>query len=378
MTIRFSHSMLAVGLTTLLAVSIACEDEDNVVLKGNWVDTGTYISGVRRGGAVCFVIDNTAYVGTGANTNKTEERERFRDFYKIGVKYDAELGRETYTGWSARANKTENSGAVASMPDEAPARNGAVGFALNGKGYVGLGYDGVNFLKDFWCYDPKTNSWSEVEQYPGDSVRYATAFVIGDTAYVCGGEDFDNNVLNDCYAFDGQKWHTVASMKHPRTQAASFVINGLGYVVGGQNNGAIDWFEYYNPKTGNWTYLNRTSDRTDDLFDDDYTLAAYGSTAFVLNDGTPNARAYLVTGGAAGVGAACWEYNPYYDYWVQKTSFEGGTRKFAVSFVLNINNEDIGFVATGAGNDIGASGSGGTFYSDMWLFNPYTQYEPKD
>ncbi|HQD09195.1 MAG TPA: hypothetical protein PLQ65_05995, partial [Flavihumibacter sp.] len=65
------------------------------------------------------------------------------------------------------------------------ARNSAVAFAANGKIYVGLGYDGVNYLKDFWAYDPGANTWTQVADF-GGSARYdAVAFGIGDKGYVC-------------------------------------------------------------------------------------------------------------------------------------------------------------------------------------------------
>lgn len=36
----------------------------------------------------------------------------------------------------------------------------ATGFSINSKGYIGTGYDG-NSKKDFWEYDPATNSWTQ-------------------------------------------------------------------------------------------------------------------------------------------------------------------------------------------------------------------------
>ena len=53
----------------------------------------------------------------------------------------------------------------ASMPGTA--RNSAVAFTVNGKGYLGTGYDGENYLKDFWEYDPTSNQWTQQADYPG-------------------------------------------------------------------------------------------------------------------------------------------------------------------------------------------------------------------
>ena len=383
-TKQFSLIAVIIALTIGTA---SCEDEDNEELLGNWVETGIDFPGTARGGAVCFKIGNKAYVGTGANTTRTEDKERYRDFYC----FDG----DTYA-WSARWERTMQG--VTSMPEAAAARNGGVGFTLNGKGYVGLGYDGTNYLRDFWEFDPEgtpdasdypsiadtlleeitaTGCWTQVASYPGDSCRYSVAFVIGEYAYVGSGEDYDDNKLSDFYRFDGTSWEAIPSLGRPRAQASAFVceVDGqeYGYVVGGNNSGAVDWFQRYNPETNAWEDLRRTSDRSKEEYDDDYTLAAYGCTAFVLGD-----RAYITTGGSSGIGTATWEYHPDLDYWVQKTSFEGSQRKFAVSFVLDIDGTDVPFVTTGGSSDLTITGNGGTFYTDMWYFNPYEEYEYRD
>ena len=394
------HFSFAVGVLALASMALymsSCEDEDNQKQKGNWVEADADFPGTARGGAVCFQIGNYAFVGTGANTNKTEERERFRDFYMCTMDENDNIH------WTAKYDKKDSADkatckfteAVCSMPDSSAARNGAVAFSLNidGKdyGYVGLGYDGVNYLKDFWRYDVEENKWEKAPDYPGDSVRYAVAFVIDNIAYVGTGENFDNDVLSDFYSFDGKEWKTIQSIGRPRAQAAAFIMNvdgtTYGYVVGGQNGGtAIDWFQRYNPKTNTWEDLYRIADRTDYTFDDEYTLAAYGSVAFSLYplpDETTyeNAcsRAFITTGGSKGTGNATWEYNPQYDYWIPRRNFEASVRKFCVSFVLTTKSgRQVPFITTGTTSDLTVSGSGGSFFSQTYYFNPYENYEAKD
>ncbi len=403
MTRRTSYFCLAALMMTTATAFVSCEDEDNEELQGNWVELKDVFPGVERGSAVCFVINNEAYVGTGANTTRTEERERFCDFYKASYSGTYNKGGLV---WSSNWDKAPVDGNVASLPESAK-RNGAVAFALNGKGYVGTGYNGTTYLKDFWEYDPEANTWTQIADYPGDSVRYAIAFVLPTketdgykpTAYVGSGENFDADKKNDFYAFDGTNWTNtnVANLGYKRSQASVFVLtdpkNGqeYAYVVGGNHNGAVDWFERYDYKKNTWEDLYRISNRTKYDFDDDYTLAAYGSTAFVLDDVNGEPRAYLTTGGAGYAGNATWEYNPRYDYWIQKTGFEGSVRKFAVSFVLDLDDvmtdeekanpnypHQRAFVTTGCSADITTTGSGGTFYDDVWFFNPHEQYEDKD
>lgn len=397
-------------LTASAVTFTSCEDEDNEELLGNWVQTGSEISGTARGSAVCFQIGNVAYVGTGANTQKTEEKERFRDFYKCEVTGNDITVDELYyrrygsvnvpIAWSARWDRTAIG--VTSMPDAAPARNGAVAFSLNGKGYVGLGYDGIRYLKDFWEYDPegtpnpadypslsdsikalfsKTGSWRRIADYPGDSCRYAVAFVIDGNAYVGTGEDYDYNYLSDFYKLDGTtlKWTPIKSIGNSRSQATAFSYKGKGYVFGGVSSGPVDWFECYDPVTDKWDRLSRTGNHTDYEFDDDYgSLTTYGCTSFILeNNGRP--KAYVVGGSTSGsAGYSCWEYDITNDYWIQKTSLERNPRKFAVSYVLKFGDREVPFIATGCVGDISVTASGGTFYKDVELFNPYEYYEDKD
>lgn len=70
-------------------------------------------------------------------------------------------------------------------------RSSASGFELNGKGYVGLGYDGTNRLKDFYQYDPSTNTWSQKADYAGTARYGAIGFQVGDKAYI--GTGYDGN-----------------------------------------------------------------------------------------------------------------------------------------------------------------------------------------
>ncbi|MCQ2204621.1 MAG: hypothetical protein MJZ15_09295 [Bacteroidales bacterium] len=420
-------SQLAMALTMAVGFT-SCEDEDNQQELGNWIRVDASFPGTTRGGAVCFQIGNTAYIGTGANTTKTEEKERYRDFYSCTT--DGEGG----LAWSARWERTGNG--VTSMPEvytengevkkAAAGRNGAVAFALNGKGYVGLGYAGNNYLKDFWEYDPNgipdandypslpadvkakfgsevTGSWRKIADYPGDSCVNAVAFVLHsnkdnkDYAYVGTGQDYDKNYLCDFYRFDGEKWSAggaVPPIGHNRARAAAFTYKAndgieYGYVIGGTDgNEKMDWFQRFNPETNSWEELRRVSDVRRDTYDDYYMIYLSASTAFALptNSYTAKygAKAYVTTGGFGGPSRSTWEYDLEGDYWIKKTDFEGYQRMFAVSFILEQDNPRTGekqfvpYVTTGSDGDMSVTSGGGKFFNDTWLFNPYEAYDRRD
>jgi hypothetical protein len=78
---------------------------------------------------------------------------------------------------------------------------GAVGFSINGKGYVGTGEFGYTSLKDLWEYDPVIDQWTQLEDFPGGERRYAAGFSIGDKGYVGTGWSINGDNLNDFWEF---------------------------------------------------------------------------------------------------------------------------------------------------------------------------------
>src|SRR5689334_18556277 len=67
-------------------------------------------------------------------------------------------------------------------------RSGAVSFNIGNKGYVGTGYKYLLVLyKDFWSYDPVSNTWTQVADVPGPERTEAFGFAIGNKGYVGAG-----------------------------------------------------------------------------------------------------------------------------------------------------------------------------------------------
>ena len=64
------------------------------------------------------------------------------------------------------------------MPDAAPARNAATGFAVGTKGYIATGYEATkkDYLNDCWQYDPATNSWKEMASIPDGTNIYGKRY----------------------------------------------------------------------------------------------------------------------------------------------------------------------------------------------------------
>ena len=74
-------------------------------------------------------------------------------------------------------------------------RQGAVGFSIGTKGYIGAGmlYGNYTYF-DFWEYDPSANTWTQKVDVPGGKRGYAVGFSIGTKGYIGTGKDGFNGI----------------------------------------------------------------------------------------------------------------------------------------------------------------------------------------
>ena len=241
------------------------------------------------------------------------------------------------------------------------ARTGAIGIGINGKGYIGTGYDGEEKLNDFWGYDPETNTWEQKADYTGSGRYGAVAFSIEDIGYV--GAGYDGNVLKDFYAYSpsSDTWTQIISIGgSKRMDATAFVIDGKAYVVSGLDNGSYlgDMWQF-DPGTGFWTEMRSIFDDTDEKFDDEYTSVSRISAIGMAFNG----KGYLATGSSGSLLSTVWEYDPSTDLWEERTAFEGTTRTEAVGFSIGSR----GYITTGR--------SSSYYLDDIWSFDPTAEYD---
>lgn len=64
---------------------------------------------------------------------------------------------------------------------------GGIGFSLGDKGYIGLGRNGSSPVKNFWKYNPAEDSWQQFATYPGNGVMGVQAFVVANKVYLING-----------------------------------------------------------------------------------------------------------------------------------------------------------------------------------------------
>ncbi len=316
-------------LTLIIFYSIlSCNPTNNSsITSGNWI-TRAQLNGPARSEAVCFVIGNFAFIGTGWDGLNN----RYTDFWK----YDP-----TSNLWSQ----------VNGMPGSG--RSSAIAFSVQGHGYVGTGFDGINILQDFYEFDTAQNNWTRIADYPGGGRYEAVAFGLGNFGYA--GTGFDgNNAQKDFYQYDPVKdiWTETGFSGNKRFGAVTFTYNNKAYLVTGVNSGVMqkDFWQFDPSSNGaKWTQLRNISNTSTDAFDDLYTtIVRWNGSAFIAGG-----HAYISTGDDVSNNNTTWEYtfpdvNGGGDLWNQKTPFEGPPTTGAVGFSLvPVQTGGGGFIATG-------------------------------
>ena len=274
-------------------------------------------------------------------------------------------------GWIQRSNF----GAVG--------RHRATGFSIGNKGYAGLGHyngTGLNVIyKDWWEFDPATNSWSQKADYIGNNGNgnYGViSFGLDNLGFVGGGQintspefykfdpiantwtpaaacpsapsnlygfAIDNNGYyiswNTMYKYDPvlDQWTTLPTLPFSvGSWSSAFSIDGIGYVK--------DYYDLwkYDPVTGLW----------------EQKAASPGSAVSASVSFTHMGKGYVVsgfTGAWSDVVSEVCEYDPVNDSWVLLDEFPGSSRRFAVGFTVG-NRSYLGL------------GTNGTNFSDFWEF----------
>ena len=132
--------------------------------------------------------------------------------------------------------------------------SGASAFTLNGKGYLILSQTKVSGVlsRAVWEYEPTTDKWSEIANFPGSPRFSPLLFTIKNKAYFGLGSDESGMYLNDIWEFDGltKKW--------TRKKDYPFFSNYFGNK--GENLGySSDNAYLFMEKVPNWIFLEYNS-----------------------------------------------------------------------------------------------------------------------
>ncbi len=320
---------LACAFTLTFNACKKSDDTDTTTDTGptEWVKS-TVFTGDPRSNAAYFQIGETGYIVGGLLKNNN----RLTDAWSF-----------SNSQWTS----------IADFPGEA--RYSAVGFAVDGKGYVGLGYNGTNALSDFWEYDPAADTWTLLTaELDTDPARYgAVAFSLGNYGYVGLGSTGTGKNLSDIYKFDPdtKDWTPVpAQFKSKRVNAFAFVIGNKAYVGGGMDNNQYP-DDFYSFDGTNWEE-KATINRNDDSYT--YDITRQSAATFAIGN-----YGYVVGGRKSSILGSVWKYDPASDSWTDKhQAFQGSYREGAAAFSIGGK----GYVVTGVNST--------SKFDDNWVFTP--------
>lgn len=209
-------------------------------------------------------------------------------------------------------------------------RSFSYGTSRNTKAYVGFGgADEVPF-NDLWEYDTETESWTELATCPCEP-RYHPAFIqVNNKIYVGLGNNPFN--LNDWWEYDipTNTWTEKDDLPGPtRHHPYHFAIDGIAYVGLGHGDSVnsvmsiyTDWY-MFDPATSEWTQLAD--------FPGEARVAGtqfdHNGKGYVLS-GDGDDHNFMETG-------EFWQYDPIFDSWVELTPHPGSSRWAPGSFVID-------------------------------------------
>ena len=260
-------------------------------------------------------------------------------------------------------------------------RHRAVGCGTDYRGYMGLGHingSGIDIsYKDWWEYDPATDSWTQKANYPIAN-HGAVSFVVNNMPCVGGG----SALAGEFYQFNPELnvWTSIAACPFFNPgDTQGFSVNDKGYVY------LTNQLAEYDPLTNGWNlmpqapinfgtwscsfsvgasgfiksgnklYEFKPSQQTWLQRADFPGVSTGGSSAFTIND-----MGYLTCGYVGGLTVVTdqvWAYNPGVNQWIAIEEFTGTSRRFPVAFAV----DNKGYFGTG---------TNGTNFNDFWQYNP--------
>lgn len=130
-------------------------------------------------------------------------------------------------------------------------------FSLDGKGYVSTGhlkyFNNHIHYNDLWEFDPAGNgTWTQKADYPGGKTRGAIGFAIGGYGYVGLGSDENNNYKISLrqYNPNSNTWSLKTGYPASGRVYSSVVVSGeKAYIIFGNSGNEIEdkYFMEYNP-----------------------------------------------------------------------------------------------------------------------------------
>jgi N-acetylneuraminic acid mutarotase len=207
-----------------------------------------------------------------------------------------------------------------------PDRSFGIGTTYNGKAYMGFGLNSTTLLNDLWMYDPNTDQWTQLASCPCSGRRHP-AFVASNNKIYMGLGDNVSGDLSDWWMYDitTNQWTQLPDLPGPaRHHPFHFEANGQVYAGMGHSGPAIygDWYKM-DTATNTWSTMAP--------FPGEHRVAgtqfSHNGYGYVLSGDGDN-HSFMLTG-------EFWRYNPNNDTWLELDPHPGYSRWAPGSFVIN-------------------------------------------
>lgn len=161
--------------------------------------------------------------------------------------------------------KSDSWSRLADFPAESTVK--PICFAFEGKIYVGFGFTGYSFTNEMWMYNPENNSWTALPDSPVPPRSGGAA--CQNSEYLFFGTGFDTKTLSDWWRYDlkSSLWEEVKSIPGTgRVTATAFSVDERIFIAAGRyfrgeyTGGHLkdDLLEYDVDKN-KWYYLGKIS-----------------------------------------------------------------------------------------------------------------------
>ena len=230
-----------------------------------------------------------------------------------------------------------------------PKRSFGIGVVNNDVAYLGFGADLNQYLNDFWKYDPETVTWTQLASCACSGRRHPAMLTIGNRIYLGLGDDAVGD-LKDWWMYDipSDSWSQIADLPGP-PRHHPFMFNADGDIFVGLghrgNNIYRDWYKL-DTVSNVWNSMG--------IFPGEGRVAGTqlgnGKYGYVISGDGDN-HSYMETG-------EMWRYDPSDDSWTELPPHPGISRWAPGSFVIENNVYFFG----------GLNRQTGTFPNDLWKF----------